>query len=137
MPDDLTNHVELTGDPSSAALRIDGHLLPFSAAVLRLQAPEPPVLSVALPVIGGAVVTLDAKTGFEETTRAALMAMGWMPPPEEGRSDGQKLGMLRAAVREVLDDEESQHPARDGGRGWGPDVTMVAVLAAAMEATAP
>ena len=83
MPDaPLTNRIELTGDPSSGALRIDGHLLPFSAAVLRLEAPSAPVLSVALPVIGGAVVTLDAKTGFEETTRKALIAMGWTPPPE-------------------------------------------------------
>ena len=58
MPDaPLTNRIELTGDPSSGALRIDGHLLPFSAAVLRLEAPNTPVLSVALPVIGGVVVT--------------------------------------------------------------------------------
>ena len=80
----LTNRIELTGDPSSGALRIDGHLLPFSAAVLRLEAPKPPVLSVALPVIGGAVVTLDAKTGFDEKTAAALVAMGWTPPAEPG-----------------------------------------------------
>ena len=78
----LTNRIELTGDPTSQGLRIDGHLLPFSAAVLRCEAPNPPVLSVALPVIGGMVVTLDARTGFEESTRAALVAMGWTPPPE-------------------------------------------------------
>jgi hypothetical protein len=78
----LTNHVEIAGDPSSGALRIDGHLLPFSAAVLRMEAPATPVLSVALPVIGGVVVTLDAETGFDQTTRAALIAMGWTPPPE-------------------------------------------------------
>lgn len=82
MPDALTNHVELTGDPDSAALRIDGHLLPFSAAVLRLEAPHVPVLSVALPVIGGAVVTLDARCEFRESTAAALVAMGWTPPAE-------------------------------------------------------
>ena len=78
----LTNHVELNGDPDSAALRIDGHLLPFTAAVLKLEAPRVPVLSVALPVIGGAVVTLDAACEFEASTRAALVAMGWTPPPE-------------------------------------------------------
>lgn len=83
MPDaPLTNRIELTGDPSSGALRIDGHLLPFAAAVLRLEAPNTPVLSVALPVIGGVVVTLDAETGFDDTTKAALVAMGWTPPPE-------------------------------------------------------
>jgi hypothetical protein len=82
VPDALTNHVELNGDPDSATLRIDGHVVPFSAAVLRLQAPQPPVLSVALPVIGGAVVTLDAACEFEASTRAALVAMGWTPPPE-------------------------------------------------------
>lgn len=38
---------------------------------------------------------------------------------------------LRAAVQEVLDDEES------GPGGWGPDVTTVFTLKAAMEATAP
>ena len=44
MPDaPLTNRIELTGDPSSGALHIDGHLLPFAAAVLRLEAPNTPV----------------------------------------------------------------------------------------------
>ena len=46
-------------------------------------------------------------------------------------SDTQKLALLREAVQRVLDDAESQHPG-----GWGPDVTMVAVLREAMEATA-
>jgi hypothetical protein len=82
MSEPLTNHVEIAGDPSSGALRIDGHLLPFSAAVLKMEAPRVPVLSVALPCIGGVVVTLEAETEFQETTRAALIAMGWTPPPE-------------------------------------------------------
>jgi len=47
-------------------------------------------------------------------------------------SDTQKLALLREAVQRVLDDGESQHPG-----GWGPDVTMCAVLREAMEATAP
>ena len=47
-------------------------------------------------------------------------------------SDVQKLALLREAVQRVLDDGESQHPG-----GWGPDVTMCAVLREAMEATAP
>ena len=98
MPDDiLTNHIELTGDPSHGALRIDGHLLPFTAAVLRLEAPHPPVLSVALPVIGGAVVTLDARTTFEDTTRAALIAAGWTPPPEPGTEEEAGLPMRDGA----------------------------------------
>lgn len=126
MPDDLANRVEITADPDSASLRIGGHLVPFTAAVLRLEAPKMPVLSVALPVIGGAVVTLDAKCEFEESTAAALVAAGWVPPGNE------PLARLREAVQRVLDDEESQHPG-----GWGPDVTMVGVLREAMEATAP
>jgi hypothetical protein len=89
MSEPLTNHVEIAGDPSSGALRIDGHPLPFSAAVLRLEAPHAPVLSVALPVIGGVVVTLEAETEFQETTRKALMAMGWTPPPEPRSEDGR------------------------------------------------
>jgi hypothetical protein len=89
MPEPLTNHVEIAGDPSSGAIRIDGHPLPFSAAVLRLEAPQTPVLSVALPVIGGVVVTLEAETEFQETTRKALMAMGWTPPSEPG-SEGER-----------------------------------------------
>ena len=40
----------------------------------------------------------------------------------------QEIERLRAAIRTVLDDAESQHPG-----GWGPDVTMVAVLRAALE----
>ena len=47
-------------------------------------------------------------------------------------SDTQKLALLREAVQRVLDDGESQHPG-----GWGPDITMCAVLREAMEATAP
>jgi hypothetical protein len=42
-----------------------------------------------------------------------------------------KLAALRTAVQRVLDDEES------GEGGWGPDITMVAVLREAMEASAP
>jgi hypothetical protein len=87
MSEPLTNHVEIAGDPSSGALRIDGHLLPFSAAVLRMEAPQTPVLSVALPVIGGVVVTLDAETEFQQTTRKALIAMGWTPPAETSSED--------------------------------------------------
>ena len=34
-----------------------------------------------------------------------------------------EIATLRAAIQFVLDDAESQHPG-----GWGPDVTMVAVL---------
>lgn len=45
-------------------------------------------------------------------------------------ADREKLLRLRAAVQQVLDDEES-------GDGWGPDITMVTVLQEAMEATAP
>lgn len=41
----------------------------------------------------------------------------------------RKLALLRAAVRLVLDDEESAEG------GWGPDVTMVTVLREAMEAS--
>lgn len=43
---------------------------------------------------------------------------------------GRKLALLRAAVQQVLDDEES------GESGWGPDITMVTVLREAMEASA-
>ena len=97
-PEPLTNRVEITGDPSHGALRIDGHVLPFTAAVLRLEAPQPPVLSVALPVIGGVVVTLEARTTFEETTRAALIAAGWTPPPEPGSdADADVLPMRDGA----------------------------------------
>ena len=73
--------------PLHGALRIHGHLLPFTAAVLKLEAPHPPAPSVAPPVIGGAIVTLEARTEFQETTRAALIAAGWTPPPEPGSED--------------------------------------------------
>ena len=46
-------------------------------------------------------------------------------------AEGPKLTALRAAVQRVLDDEES------GEGGWGPDVTMVAVLRDAIEASTP
>ena len=40
-----------------------------------------------------------------------------------------RLAALRTAVQRVLDDDET------GAGGWGPDVTMAAVLREAMEAT--
>jgi hypothetical protein len=52
-----------------------------------------------------------------------------IPGSAEPGDAAVKLAILREAVQEVLDDEES----RPGG--WGPDVTMVAVLQEAMQAT--
>lgn len=42
----------------------------------------------------------------------------------------ERVRILREAIQKVLDDEET------GEGGWGPDVTMAAVLKEAMEKTA-
>ena len=39
----------------------------------------------------------------------------------------REIARLRAAIQAVLDDAESQHPG-----GWGPDVTTVGILHAAL-----
>ena len=75
----------------------------------------------------------------EEHAAAILAALdGWelMPVPSPGESAGYdreqrleaKIARLRAAIQAVLDDAESQHPG-----GWGPDVTTVGILRAALE----
>ena len=43
----------------------------------------------------------------------------------------ERIALLRAAIKTVLDDNET------GAGGWGPDVTMAAVLEEAMDATSP
>lgn len=43
-----------------------------------------------------------------------------------------RVEQLETAIRKVLADEESQEQA-DGTWGWGPDVTMVAVLKEALD----
>lgn len=50
-------------------------------------------------------------------------------------TDAEKVRILREAVQQVLDDEESG-VRPDGTRGWGPDVTMVFVLKDVMDRTA-
>jgi len=58
---------------------------------------------------------------------------GHIPPLYEARAPLEaEIERLRAAIRLVLDDAESQHPG-----GWGPDVTTVAFLRAALEEPTP
>jgi hypothetical protein len=119
-PEPLTNKVEITGSQHAVELRVDGHVLPATAAVLSLQAAAIPVLSVALPVIGGVVVTLDAQTQFEETTRAALIAAGWTPPPGSPlRSTPPSLATLAQIQRDTADDlAAAVKQARADGQSW-------------------
>jgi len=70
---------------------------------------------------------------IDPDAEAARLAGERKRATEAGESGAAaKLAALRAAVQQVLDDEESQHPG-----GWGPDITMVGVLREAMEATGP
>ena len=90
------NRVEIAGDPGATALKVDGKVLAFDAATLAVDPRSVPVLTVSLPVVGGVVVTLDARIRLAPDTRAALVAMGWTPPLEPGESPGV------AAAREPL-----------------------------------
>jgi hypothetical protein len=84
MPEPLTR-VDISADgPGTEALKVAGHLLPFVAATLELDATQLqiPLLTVSLPVVDGLVATLDARISLAGETRAALMAMGWTPPAE-------------------------------------------------------
>jgi hypothetical protein len=77
--------VELTAAPRGGALMLTvaGHLLPVTDGTLTFGATSRfPELNVSLPVIDGAVVSLDASVSVSGETRAALVAMGWTPPAE-------------------------------------------------------
>ena len=73
---------------------------------------------------------------FNQHVAAAILAAmpGWTLVPRVATADwtgstrkDAEAARLRAAIQAVLDDAESQHPG-----GWGPDVTTVAFLRAAV-----
>lgn len=99
------SRVEIAGDPGSEALRIDGHALPFTSATLAMPDRGMPVLTVALPVAGGTVVTLEAAAAVAGPTRDALVAMGWKPPPArpaDDRPGGPRKGFMAEVSEEWL-----------------------------------
>ena len=61
------NRVEIAGDPGATALKVDGKVLAFDAATLAVDPRSVPVLTVSLPVVGGVVVTLDARIRLAPT----------------------------------------------------------------------
>ena len=63
-------------------LTVAGYLLPVTGGTLAFGT-RFPQLEVALPVVDGLVVSLDASVKIAEETRASLVAMGWKPPDEE------------------------------------------------------
>ena len=76
--------VELTAAPRGGAIMftVAGYLLPVTGGTLAFGT-KFPELEVALPVVDGLVVSLDANVKVSEETWAALVAMGWSPPDEE------------------------------------------------------
>lgn len=74
--------VEIEGSGDRATVKIDGHMLACTSAVLAMDAVSLPELTVSLPVADDIVITLDGTiTVLQDETRAALIAMGWTPPP--------------------------------------------------------
>ena len=84
MADPGVAHVEITAErPWPPAVKIGGHMLACSRAVLTLDAGTGLItLTADLPVYEGLVVFLDAKAHLGAETRAALVTMGWTPPAE-------------------------------------------------------
>jgi hypothetical protein len=77
--------VEITGAPRGGAVMVSvgGHVLPVTAGTLTLgESSRFADLNVTLPIIDGLVVSLDANVSVCETTKSALVAMGWVPPGE-------------------------------------------------------
>jgi hypothetical protein len=73
--------LEITGTrPGTAALKVDGHLLPCTSARLVIDATQVPELTVHLPAAGALEVMLDARVKVGRETRAALIALGWREP---------------------------------------------------------
>ena len=81
-PEILKTSAEITGTNHwDTAVKVGGHLLPCQSLTLELDAENMPALTVNLPVSDGVVVTLaQVNTGLGESTREALVAMGWTPP---------------------------------------------------------
>ena len=64
---------------------VGGHVLPVTAGTLTLgESSRFADMNVTLPVIDGLVVSLDANVSVCEDTKAALVAMGWKPPEDNG-----------------------------------------------------
>ena len=81
MPVPGTTRVEITADrPGCATVKVGGHMLAASSATLTVSAEDIPHLYVALPVVDGMAVIVDARTSLAEESSAALVAMGWTPP---------------------------------------------------------
>ena len=52
-----------------------------TSAVLALAVDKPPTLRLALLAIDGMDVTVQGRVILDDETAAALVAMGWTPPP--------------------------------------------------------
>jgi hypothetical protein len=79
------NRVEIDGQLTRIRIRVDGRLVSASAARLLLDAERVPVLQLDLPLDDAMIVTLrDTCVIPGDETRAALIAMGWTPPPGGG-----------------------------------------------------
>ena len=77
--------LEITGKPMAITVKVNGHMLPCTYFRLDCEAQSLPELRIALPVVDDTVVTLDGTVvQFAEETRAALVSMGWTPPPDPG-----------------------------------------------------
>ena len=76
------NRVEIDGQLNRIRILVDGNLVSASAARLLLDWQRLPVLQLDLPLRGDIAVTLrDTRVIPGDATRAALIAMGWTPPP--------------------------------------------------------
>lgn len=81
-------------------------------------------IAIERELMSGTDYTMAADSD-EALARAALAGAA----PHIAAAERERVAILRAAIQEVLDDDET------GAGGWGPDITMVAVLKQAMEAT--
>jgi len=101
-------HVELTGTVfPNLALKVGGHLLPFARLEFDSGNGETaPELTITLPVYEGSVWTLEARCSLEETTRDALVAMGWTPPADcrepAPRYDTAATGLPEPAIGAIV-----------------------------------
>lgn len=80
------HHVRITANGNRGTVQVDDHEIGHSVTDLEFRAgvDEFPTVVLGLRVFTGDVDAPGTRVYLPDTTRAALVALGWTPPPEEG-----------------------------------------------------
>jgi hypothetical protein len=81
----MRHHVRITADGRRGTVQVDGHEIGHSVTDLEFHAgvDDAPTLVLELRLFTGDVDAQGTKVYLPDTTRAALVALGWTPPADE------------------------------------------------------